>query len=139
MSVYVLFLSPLDVDLDRSIDRSKGIPCGSLKEEGEDEDGLMAEEAGAPEKARRRLHGVEGKPHHVGRGCGDLRPAAEEVEPSPPPSGRGPPETASEPGEDRETPGERTKSLQGGSFREGVVAGARDSGGGLGCWVWIFR
>ncbi|RWV97508.1 hypothetical protein GW17_00039695 [Ensete ventricosum] len=76
------------------IGRSKGIPCGSLKEEeGEDVDGLMAEEAGAPEKARRRLHGVEGKPHHARRGCGDLRPAAEEVEPSPPPSGGGPLET----------------------------------------------
>ncbi|KAJ8472163.1 hypothetical protein OPV22_026506 [Ensete ventricosum] len=64
-------------------------------------------------------------------GCGDLRPAAEEVEPSPPPSGGGPSgDRAQSPAKAERTPGEGTKLLQGGNFREGAVAGSRDSGEG---------
>lgn len=68
------------------------------EEEGDDGDGLVAEEAGTPENARRGLHREEGKPHHATRGLEELKATREQKEPSAPlPSGGDPPETAAVP------------------------------------------
>lgn len=56
------FLYPLDLDLVGRIERDRSI---RLTDKSEERHQLVAEEAGTPEEARRRLHRDEGTPHHA--------------------------------------------------------------------------